>query len=145
MKEVVININTLHSYGMNEEDKIEFSTDGVYMYDGETAQMSYLETEVTGLPGTRTTMTVMPDRLIVDRRGNVNSRMEFIPGRKDSFQYSTPYGAANMGLETRRLEHRMGESGGSVEIDYIVDMEHALVSRNKFQIRVKEIGVQTNG
>ena len=145
MKEVVININTLHSYGMNEEDKIEFSTDGVYMYDGETAQMSYLETEVTGLPGTRTTMTVMPDRLIVDRRGSVNSRMEFIPGKKDAFQYSTPYGAANMGLETRRLEHRMGESGGSVEIDYIVDMEHALVSRNKFQIRVKEIGVQTNG
>lgn len=145
MKDVVISINSFHTYGLEEEDNIEFTTDGFYMYDGDIAQMSYAETEVTGLPGTRTTLTVMPDKVIVDRRGGINSRMEFVPGGKDVFQYGTPYGTANMGIETRSIKHSMTENGGSVDIDYVVNMEHAVVTRNRFQIRVKEIGVQANG
>jgi len=144
MKDVLININSVHCYG-TEEDNIEFSTDGYYMYDGEIAQLSYFETEVTGLPGTRTTMTVMPDRVVVDRRGALSSRMEFKEGAKDAVQYGTPYGTATLGIETRELRHRMGENGGSVDIDYVVNLEHAVATRNRFHITVREIGVQTNG
>lgn len=144
MKDVVINICSSFSGG-EEDEKIEFSTDGVYMYDGEIAQMSYFESEVTGLAGTRTTLTVMPDKVVVDRRGVITSRMEFKEGGKDNFQYGTPYGTANMGIETRTVQHRMSENGGYVDIDYVVNMEHAVVTRNRFYITVREIGVQTNG
>ena len=101
-----------------------------------------METEVTGLEGTRTSVIVMPDQVVVDRDGFVTSRMVFKEGLKNSFLFNTPYGQATMGIDTRRISRDMHEHGGRVEIDFVVDMEHAFAARNRFQISVKEIGAQ---
>lgn len=138
IKDVVISICSLIDYGLEEEDRIEFSTDGVYSYDGDTVHIAYLESEVTGLQGTRTSVKVLPDRVIVDRRGNLTNRMEFRAGQKNSFLYDTPVGSATMNMNTRRLSHDFGPGGGKLEIDYVLDMEHTVVSRNKFQLTVRE-------
>ena len=138
IKDVVITIRSLIDYGMEEEDRIEFSTDGVYEYDGDMAHIAYLETEVTGLQGTRTSVKVMPDRVIVDRRGGLTSRMEFVAGEKNSFLYDTPVGMATMNMNTRSVQHRFDPAGGELEIEYVLDMEHTVVSRNKFQLTVRE-------
>jgi hypothetical protein len=37
MKDVVIYIRSLYGYDENEEEAIDFSTDGLYTYDGGTA------------------------------------------------------------------------------------------------------------
>ena len=140
MKDVLISINSIHSYDQADEDSLEFTTDGYYYYDGENGCLSYMESEVTGLEGTRTSVIVMPDQVVVDRDGTVTSRMIFREGLKNSFQYSTPFGAATLGIDTRRIRREMDEKGGRVEIDYVVDMEHAVVARNKFQITVQQIG-----
>ena len=116
-----------------------------YYYDGENGCLSYMESEVTGLEGTRTSVIVMPDQVVVDRDGLVTSRMIFKEGLKNSFLYNTPFGQATMGVDTRSIRRDMGENGGSVEIDYVVDMEHAVVTRNKFTLTVKEIGETANG
>ena len=47
-----------------------------------------------------------------------------------------------MGINTRRIRQNMGLNGGKVEIDYVVDMEHMVASRNKFEITVTEIPPQ---
>ena len=140
MKDVLISINSIHSYDQDDEDSLEFTTDGYYYYDGENGCLSYMETEVTGMEGTRTSVIVMPDQVVVDRDGTVTSRMIFREGVKDSFQYATPFGAATMGIDTRRIRHHMDDNGGKLEIDYVVDMEHAVVTRNKFEITVQQIG-----
>lgn len=147
MKDVWISINSTYGYDLEEEERLEFTTDGYYYYDGENGCLSYMESEVTGMEGTRTSVIVMPDQVVVDRDGTVTSRMIFREGLKNSFQYATPFGSANMGIDTRRIRHSMNEDGGDVEIDYVVDMEHAVVTRNKFQITVREIeqGVTANG
>ena len=97
-----------------------------------------METDVTGLEGTRTSVLVMPDQVVVDRDGMITSRMIFREGLRDAFQFSTPFGAATMGIDTRRIRHHMDEAGGKVEIDYVVDMEHTVATRNRFQITVTE-------
>ena len=142
MKDVVISINSTFSLEEGEEQSMEFTTDGYYFYEDQVGCLSYEESEVTGLEGTRTSLFVMPDQVVVDREGTVTSRMVFKEGLKSAFQYATPFGSANMGINTRRITQNMGESGGSVEIDYVVDMEHVVASRNKFQITVTEIGAQ---
>ena len=76
----------------------------------------------------------------VFRNGTVTSRMVFKEGLKSAFQYATPFGNANMGINTRRITRNMDGSGGSVEIDYVVDMEHVVASRNRFEITVRELG-----
>ena len=139
MKDVVISINSIFSFEEEEEQRMEFTTDGHYFYEDQVGCLSYEESEVTGLEGTRTSLFVMPDQVVVDREGTVTSRMVFKKGLKSAFQYATPFGNATMGINTRRIDQNMGEGGGSVEIDYVVDMEHVVASRNKFQITVKEI------
>ena len=138
LKDVWISINSIHSYDQDDEDSLEFSTDGHYYYDGENGCLTYMESDVTGLEGTRTSVIVMPDQVVVDRDGMITSRMIFREGLRDAFQYATPFGSATMGIDTRRISHRMDENGGWVEIDYVVDMEHAVAARNRFQITVTE-------
>ena len=142
MKDVRISINSVFAYEDGEEQRMEFSTDGHYFYEDEVGCLSYEESPVTGLEGTRTSLFVMPDQVVVDREGTVTSRMIFRKGLKSAFQYATPFGNATMGIDTRRIDQRMGENGGHVEIDYVVDMEHMVASRNKFEITVTEIPPQ---
>ena len=138
MKDVVISIRSLHGYGGEDEDAIDFTTDGLYTFDGETACLTYLESEVTGLEGTRTSVMVLPDKVVVDRDGSVMSRMIFREGEKNSFLYDTPVGSATLNMNTRGIHHRFDEHGGNMEIDYVLDMDHAFVSRNLFRMTVTE-------
>ena len=138
MKDVVISIRTVHAVDMEDEDYLDFTTDGLYTYDGELGCLSYLETEVTGMEGTRTSVIVMPDQVVVDRDGLITSRMIFKEREKSSFLYNTPYGTATMNISTRRISHSLDEHGGNVEIDYVVDMEHAVVTRNQFRLNITE-------
>lgn len=138
MKDVTISIFSRNSAG-EDEDSIDFVTDGLYTFDGGVACLTYLETEVTGMEGTRTSVMVFPDKVVVDRDGTVTSRMIFQEGSKNSFLYDTPVGSATMHMDTRRILFRFNEHGGELEIDYVLDLEHAFVTRNIFRIEVKEL------
>lgn len=143
LKDVLISISSTLDLDEGEGDLLQFTTDGYYLYDDGVGCLSYMESEVTGLEGTRTSVMVSRDQVVVDRDGNVNSRMVFREGLKSVFQYVTPYGTANFGLDTRKIRQSFDENGGSMEIDYIVNMEHAVVSRNKFQVTVRQMGEET--
>ena len=140
LKDVWISFHSVNSYDDEEPDSLEFSTDGQYLFEDNVGCLSYQESEVTGLEGTRTSVTILPDQVVVDRDGMVTSRMIFKEGLKSSFLYSTPFGQATMGVDTRRIRQSVNENGGEVEIDYVVDMEHAVVARNKFSITIRELG-----
>ena len=140
LKNVWISFHSVHSVDDDEPDSLDFSTDGQYSFRGGEGRLSYWESEVTGLEGTRTSVTIRPDEVVVDRDGTIKSRMIFKEGSKSSFLYSTPFGQATMGVDTRRIRHSVDERGGQVEIDYVVDMEHAVVARNKFQITIRQLG-----
>ena len=145
LKNVWISFHSVHSVDDDEPDSLDFSTDGKYLFQDNVGCLSYRESEVTGMEGTDTRVTILPDQVVVVRDGTVKSQMVFKAGRKNSFLYSTPFGQATMGVDTRRIHGHMDENGGQIEIDYVVDMEHAVVARNTFQITVRQMGEQANG
>lgn len=138
MKDVVISMHSVQNSDADDKELLEFSTDGNYFLDGDTACFSYLESEVTGLEGTRTSVFVRPNEVIIDRDGLVKGRMVFRERENNRFLYDTPYGSATLGIKTRSIRHRFDDNGGELELDYILNMEHAVVSRNKFFIKVEE-------
>lgn len=138
VKDVWISISNRQS-GKEEEDTMVFDTAGHYYFDNGIGVLSYQESELTGLQGTRTSVMVMPNQVVVDRDGMLTGRMVFREGAKDSYPYHTPYGQMMLGIDTRRIRHNFNENGGDVEIDYITDLAHAFVIRNKFRISVKEM------
>lgn len=137
MKDVVISIRSLTEVD-SDEDGLAFVTDGLYSYDDGVACLSYLETEVTGLEGTRTSLIVLPDKVVVDRDGTLTSRMIFMPGQRSAFQYDTPVGTATMQMDTHSITQRFDERGGEMEINYVLGLEHAVISRNRFRLNVRE-------
>ena len=137
-KEVVIDIHSTHAFDEENADSLDFSTDGMYSFENGSARLWYWETEVTGLPGTRTSVEIGPEGVVVDRVGTVTSRMEFKEGLKNYFPYETPYGLATMGMNTRRIRAAFDEHGGKMELDYVLDLEHAAAIRNKFHLQVRE-------
>lgn len=135
-KEVVININSIHDVRSGGGDRLNFMTDGIYSFDGKSGFIRYYESEVTGMPGTRTDMIINPDGIIVDRKGSVTSRMEFKEGLKTSFLYNTPYGTATLGMNTGTIRKTVDENGCKVDIDYVISFEHAITIENRFTLEV---------
>ena len=139
-KDVIISIDTTYIYGPDDEETMEFTTDGVYVFENNIGYLTYFETQVTGMEGTRTSICIMPDSVVVDREGSVNSQMIFKEGEKSSFVYDTPYGSATMVMDTRRIRHCMDSDGGELIIDYFVNVDNSTVTRNRFHVTVREMG-----
>jgi len=140
MKDVMISIKGTHRPHSAEEDGVELITSGTYWNEGAETTFSYLETEMTGMEGTRTTFRVSPQKVTLTREGTMNAQMVFEQGKKHLFLYETPYGATGMGVDTRRLFTDFGASGGGVEIDYVIDVDSMVVSENSFVISIREPG-----
>lgn len=138
IKDVIISIKGTQSLGQGESDAIELVTEGKYSFRDGHGELSYMESELTGMKGTRTSFIISPEQVVLAREGTMTSRMIFREGIKNTFLYDTPYGSATMGLDTHRISSTLGERGGDMEIDYVVDLDHAVVERNKFKINVRE-------
>jgi len=137
-KTVTISVKAKQEFGDGPADSMELVTQGVLQKDNDVYILSYQESEVTGLDGTLTTFHVEPERVTLMRIGDFNSQMVFEEGRRHMSMYNTPYGALSVGVNTRHLLTDLDEAGGTIEIDYNLELEHAIVGRNVFQIKVKE-------
>ncbi len=137
MKDVIISVLGVQQ-SMNGPDSMELVTAGQYGQDDKETLLTWQESELTGMEGTKTSLSVKPDGVVLSREGALTSRMEFEEGQKKYFLYETPFGSATMGLDTRRIINRLGTHGGEMEIEYSVDMDHTIVGRNRFFIRVQE-------
>ena len=140
-KDVVISIKGIQKYENTDPDVIELVTAGRLTRVGESYTLSYQESEITGLGGgTLTTIQVEGEQVTLMRAGEVNAQMVFQEGRRHLSMYNTPYGAMAVGVNTRRLLADLNDHGGDIEIDYAIEVDHAVAGRNVFQIKVTEAG-----
>ncbi len=138
MKRVLISIEGRQQNPDGEDSRIEFVTDGLFHFENGEGGFSYMESELTGMEGTKTSFTVSPLGVVMTREGSLNSRMIFEQGKKHNFLYETPFGATTMGVNTKSVMVDLDENGGDMEIDYVVDFQHSVVGHNLFKINVRE-------
>ena len=138
---VIISIQGRQSFEDQEPEVIELVTEGQLAPDGEDGYtLSYQESELTGLEGTLTTFQIEPDRVTLLRVGEVNSQMVFQEGRRHLSMYDTPYGALSVGINTKKMRARLNAAGGQIEIDYAIEIDHAVAGENLFHIHVRQKG-----
>lgn len=136
---VIISIRGQQSYENQEQETIELVTEGRLEDEGDACfTLSYQESELTGLDGTLTTFQIEKDRITLLRMGEFNSQMVFEEGRRHLSLYETPYGALSVGVSTRKMRSDLDVAGGSIEIDYAIEIDHAMAGQNLFQIQVRE-------
>ena len=140
-KSVIISIRGIQSLNDDPPEVVELVTEGRLMDCGDAGYtLSYQESEITGLEGTLTTFQVEPDCITLMRMGEFNSQMVFQPGRRHFSMYNTPYGALSIGINTKKMRADLDESGGQIEINYAIEIDHAVAGENAFHIDVREMG-----
>ena len=137
-KNVIISIKGVQRLEDADPDTMELVTEGRLEQDGNSYTLSYQESELTGLEGTLTTFQVEPDCITLLRMGEFNSQMVFQPGRRHFSMYDTPYGALSIGINTRKMRAALDDHGGQIEIDYAIEIDHAVAGENAFHIDVRE-------
>ena len=140
MKDVMIRILAVQTGDDLREQTVlaEFSTEGKMDFRDGSGTLTYPESELTGMEGTVTTIAFTPEGAVLTRQGSVTGRMDFSPGERNTFLYETPYGSSTVGMETKRYASTLTERGGTLEIEYVIDFDHAFVALNQMHIQVME-------
>ncbi len=138
MKDVIISVKGIQSTSDAEDEVTELVTGGEYSNENGEITLSYMESELTGLEGTKTTFKINKDLVTLTREGMYNSQMIFEEGRRHFFLYETPFGATTMGVSAHSIETGLDEHGGDMEISYAVDIENVVMGHNTFHINVRE-------
>lgn len=137
-KDVIISIRGTQDYSGTDPDTMELVTEGKLAVQDGALCLSYEESELTGMEGTTTVFQVEPEKVTLLRLGSVQSEMVFEEGRRHMSLYSTPYGNMEIGVRARRLNSTLGLTGGRLEIDYDIEINHMLAGQSLFRIDVRE-------
>ena len=134
---VFISLKVTQAYGREEPESIELLTQGTMTGRNGKYAISYEETELTGNAGVTTTFLILnPSRVVLTREGAVRSRMVFAEGIKDESFYDLGFGSLLIGICAQKIEVELGENGGRLHIDYTVEIEQSMSSRNSYEITI---------
>jgi len=134
-----VSIKGLQSYaGQDENTDIELVSECDFYESDGSYFCNYEESEITGLGGTKTSIEIAKDYVCLTRRGTVNSQMLFMEGRKTTSIYAMPFGELTIDIHTKSLEANITENGGTLKVDYIIDINNLSSGRNTFDIMIKE-------
>ncbi|MBR2666560.1 MAG: DUF1934 domain-containing protein [Oscillospiraceae bacterium] len=137
-KNVIISISGTQTSLDGDSEHIELMTPGTLARKGGAYLLSYQETPLSGLDGTETTFHIHPEFITLLRRGSINTEMTFEKGRKHLSAYETAAGVVTVGVNTHSIAASIDDSGGSIDIRYVVDVENLSTGENHFHILVQE-------
>lgn len=139
MKEITLKITGKQANDENE-DVVEFVTEGNMYKKNGSLYYIYDESEFSGFKGCKTSLKVSGDTVKMRRIGKdmgVGTEMVFQKGKRFSSLYYTPYGEVEMEVLTRDIDNTLDDEGcGQVTIDYSVNLNNIAEGRNLLKIEV---------
>ncbi len=137
MKDVIINIKGRQGLG-DELDTIELTTDGRFGEKNGSYYMTYDESAMLGLENVKTALYIKPGNLVIlQRSGDVESRLVVEEGKRSTCYYNTPQGELLIGIFGESVKTELNSGGGKIHMKYTIDSNLNLISRNTVDISVK--------
>ena len=121
---VVLAIRGRQSYPGQEPEIIELVTEGWMEFRSGGWDISYEESELTGLAGVTTTFRVEPGRVTLDRKGALNSQMVFEEGVAHDSLYQMPFGALMLTVKATFVYYDIVSDGGTIDLSYQINIEN---------------------
>lgn len=138
-KAVLLTISSIQQFETETPETTELVTAGTMRILDDAIELSYAETELTGLQGTRTDFRVEQNRVALIRSGAVESRMTFVPGQEDLSLYDVGYGALMINLRTEKICCDLTEEGGTLTVSYTIVIEEEATGFITYEIRVQPL------
>ena len=140
MKDIILKIK--------DNEGIEFTTEGRLFTRGSTTLIQYEETELSGLEGCTTSLTITPTRVRMKRGGGLEAggtEMVFEKGRRVRGLYATPLGNIGMEIVTNDISGDFSALGGpgKLLIDYSISLKGLFDGPKKLSIEILDKGTLT--
>lgn len=136
-KDVIISIRSRQDFAGCEPDQIDLVTAGRLYHRAGKYYISYEESELTGMEGTRTTLKLEGRKITMTRVGTHPSQMLFDEHKRHVGLYHTGVGALTISTHTSRVVNTVGEEGGEISIDYTIEIDSNLAGTNRFEMEIR--------
>ena len=136
-KDVIISIKGLQQNEEDAADHVTLVTAGRYYRKNGSYYISYEETELTGLAGTRTTLRVAPDSVRVIRTGLYPSQLVFEKGKRHLSLYHTDYGDLSVVVSTHSIQNTLTDDGGALDVKYAIEVGSSPLGVNHLSLNIK--------
>ena len=141
-KKILLKFSSENDYTEGEADKVEFVTEGSLYEKSGKYYLKYTEMLGGDDKASKTTMKIENNKVTILRYGEVNTQMVLECGKKNMNYYETPCGSLLVGVTADTMSVNVGESRGEIKLNYDVEINHSLTSRNNVIRTYEEIGGQ---
>ena len=136
-KRVLLTLQGKQSYMDQEPEIIELVTEGTLESTADGWNICYEESDLTGLKGTTTVFEIAPDKIVLTRRGPLNSQMVFAPGYNHESLYQMEFGAMMITVCATKVSYDLSEAGGTVDLTYRIEIEQAAAGVIDYHLEVR--------
>lgn len=138
MKKVLVKVKGTQGID-GENSVIELATEGTLReFEGDYI-ITYSEDPTESGSKTKTQLTIQKNgTVILDRRGDLNSRLIITEGERNNCLYAIPQGSMTLGIYGKKVKSDMTECGGTVKMVYSIDLNLQPLSDNEVEIYVEE-------
>ena len=134
---VVLSIRGTQTYEGQEPDVIELVTEGTMEFRNGGWDISYEESELTGLAGVTTTFRVEPGKVILERTGNLRSRMVFEKDVPHDSLYQMAFGTLMLTVCAKYLYFDIVPDGGVIDLLYSIDIENSQAGTVDYHLDIR--------
>ncbi len=136
MEKIMINIDGTQNFGNGDTNNVELTTEGELIVGDNSYTLKYKESELTGMEGTITEITVGEDGIVnLVRSGTVNSNLVFEEGKRHLSYYDTNDGAFSIGVFASYVDTVLERNYGEISITYAMDVDDKPIGENEIRVR----------
>jgi uncharacterized beta-barrel protein YwiB (DUF1934 family) len=135
--DVVLSIRGSQHYAEQEPEIIELVTDGTLEFLDGGWNITYEESDLTGLAGVTTTFRLEPGQIILSRTGKLKSQMIFREGECHDSLYQMEFGALLITVYAKHIEAQISENGGTVELLYSIEIEQNAAGMVEYFLEIR--------
>ena len=138
-QKVMLSICGRQAYPGQEPEKLELVTEGEMEFRDGGWDISYQESELTGLGGVTTTFRIEPDTVVLNRTGKLRSQMIFRMGETYESLYEMEFGALFMAVTAKQVVFDLTPDGGFVDLSYEVEIEHSEAGLIDYHLDIRTV------
>ena len=136
---VVLSVRGVQRYQDQEPEIIELTTEGTMERQKEVWELSYEESDLTGLAGVTTAFRVGPRGVVLKRSGKLQNQMIFMEGRRHESLYQLDIGALMIAVKATSVKSDLTDQGGTVDIIYNIEIEDTAMGTMEYHLTINPV------
>lgn len=125
MSKAILTIRGYQYYADADPEVIELTTEGQLTWRDNGWEISYEESDLTGLEGVHTTFRVEQGQVTLKRTGKLSSQMVFREGIPHESLYQMDFGALLITVCAKQIAAHISAQGGTVDLIYSIEIEQS--------------------